>query len=119
MEKAGISIPGLKSRDELAAINGSNFSTDLTTLMCFDCENAEIACEMSLEALKTNLKHTIVNYMRQEDLKLLSDVQALLHLIVLSNQLIINIQWSNFFSKIIMIITNKLEFNNNKIIMMQ
>ena len=60
MEKAGIQIPGLKPRDGLAAINGSNFLTAMSALMCFDCENllkhAEIACGMSLEALKANLK---------------------------------------------------------------
>lgn len=60
MEKAGIVPPGLKPRDGLAAINGSNFLTAMSALMCHDCENllkhAEIACAMSLEALKANLK---------------------------------------------------------------
>ena len=60
MEKAGIVAPGLKPRDGLAAINGSNFLTGMSALMCHDCEelfkHAEIACSMSLEALKANLK---------------------------------------------------------------
>jgi histidine ammonia-lyase len=60
MEKAGIPIPGLHARDGLAAINGSNFLTGMSALMLFDTNNwlkqAEIACSMSLEALKANLK---------------------------------------------------------------
>jgi len=60
MEKAGIPIPGLHARDGLAAINGSNFLTGMSALMLFDTNNwlkqAEIACAMSLEALKANLK---------------------------------------------------------------
>jgi histidine ammonia-lyase len=59
-EKAGISYPGLKVRDGLAAINGSNFLTGMSALMIYDTNNwlkqAEIACAMSLEALKANLK---------------------------------------------------------------
>lgn len=59
-EKEGISIPGLQARDGLAAINGSNFLTGMSALMIFDTNNwlkqAEIACAMSLEALKANLK---------------------------------------------------------------
>ncbi|MFA4853672.1 MAG: aromatic amino acid ammonia-lyase [Bacteroidales bacterium] len=60
LEKAGIPIPGLMARDGLAAINGSNFLTGMSALMLFDTNNwlkqAEIACAMSLEALKANLK---------------------------------------------------------------
>ena len=60
MEKAGIPIPGLKARDGLAAINGSNFITGISSLILYDVNNflkqAEIACAMSLEALKANLK---------------------------------------------------------------
>lgn len=59
-EKAGIRAPGLQARDGLAAINGSNFLTGMSALMIFDTNNwlkqAEIACAMSLEALKANLK---------------------------------------------------------------
>eukprot|EP00828_Plagiopyla_frontata_P000595 TRINITY_DN0_c201_g1_i2.p1 TRINITY_DN0_c201_g1~~TRINITY_DN0_c201_g1_i2.p1 ORF type:complete len:326 (-),score=62.03 TRINITY_DN0_c201_g1_i2:72-1049(-) len=50
----------IRDRDGLAAINGSNFLTGMSALMCHDCEelfkHAEIACSMSLEALKANLK---------------------------------------------------------------
>lgn len=60
MEKAGIPIPGLMARDGLAVINGSNFLTGMSALMIYDTNNwlkhAEIACAMSLEALKANLK---------------------------------------------------------------
>jgi histidine ammonia-lyase len=60
LEKAGITAPGLKARDGLAAINGSNFLTGMSALMLFDTNNwfkqAEIACAMTLEALKANLK---------------------------------------------------------------
>ena len=59
MERAGIPIPGLKARDGLAAINGSNVLTAMSALMIHDTNNwlkqAEIACAMSLEALKANL----------------------------------------------------------------
>ena len=59
MERAGIPIPGLKARDGLAAINGSNVLTAMSALMVYDTNNwlkqAEIACAMSLEALKANL----------------------------------------------------------------
>lgn len=59
-EKEGIPIPGLEARDGLAAINGSNFLTGMSALMLFDTNNwlkqAEIACAMSLEGLKANLK---------------------------------------------------------------
>jgi histidine ammonia-lyase len=60
MEKAGIEIPGLKARDGLAAINGSNLLTAMSAIQLYDMERtlrqAEIACAMSLEALLANLK---------------------------------------------------------------
>ncbi|MFH0867247.1 MAG: aromatic amino acid ammonia-lyase [Bacteroidota bacterium] len=60
LKKAGVPIPGLQARDGLAAINGSNFLTGMSALMIYDTNNwlkqAEIACAMSLEALKANLK---------------------------------------------------------------
>ena len=60
LKRAGIAIPGLQARDGLAAINGSNFLTGMSAMMLFDTNNwlkqAEIACAMSLEALKANLK---------------------------------------------------------------
>ncbi len=60
MEKAGIPVPGLKARDGLAAINGSNVITAMAALMLFDTDKwlrqAEIAAAMSLEALKANMK---------------------------------------------------------------
>ncbi|MCK9616970.1 MAG: aromatic amino acid ammonia-lyase [Lentimicrobiaceae bacterium] len=59
MERAGISIPGLEARDGLAAINGSNFLTAMSALFLYDADRflkqAEIACAMTLEALKANL----------------------------------------------------------------
>jgi histidine ammonia-lyase len=60
LERAGIPVPGLLARDGLAAINGSNVLTAMSALMIYDTNNwlkqAEIACAMSLEALKANLK---------------------------------------------------------------
>lgn len=60
MEKAGIQIPGLKARDGLATINGSNVLTAMSALFLNDATNwlkqAEIAAAMSLEALKANMK---------------------------------------------------------------
>ena len=60
MRKAGIPVPGLKARDGLAAINGSNFLTAMSALHIYDMERwlkqAEIAAAMSLEALLANLK---------------------------------------------------------------
>ncbi len=60
LEKAGISIPGLKARDGLATINGSNFLTAMSALFLYDAnrwlKQAEIATAMSLEALKANMK---------------------------------------------------------------
>ncbi len=59
MEKAGIEIPGLKARDGLATINGSNLLTAMSAIWLFDANNflkqAEIAASMSLEALKANM----------------------------------------------------------------
>ena len=60
LEKAGIPVPGLEARDGLATINGSNVLTAIGALMIYDTnrflKQAEIACAMSLEALKANLK---------------------------------------------------------------
>jgi len=60
MQRAEIVPPGLHARDGLAAINGSNCITGISCLILFDVNNflkqAEIACAMSLEALKANLK---------------------------------------------------------------
>ncbi|OUW60911.1 MAG: phenylalanine ammonia-lyase [bacterium TMED198] len=59
MELAGIEIPGLKARDGLALINGSNFLTGMSALFLNDVTNwlkqSEIAAAMSLEALTANL----------------------------------------------------------------
>jgi histidine ammonia-lyase len=59
LEKAGIPIPGLKARDGLGTINGSNVLTAMSALFLFDANNwlkqAEIAAAMSLEALKANM----------------------------------------------------------------
>lgn len=59
LNKAGIPVPGLKARDGLAAINGSNVLTAMSALFIHDAENflkqAEIAAAMSLEALKANM----------------------------------------------------------------
>jgi histidine ammonia-lyase len=60
LDKAGIPVPGLKARDGLATINGSNLLTAMSALHIYDMErilkHAEIACAMSLEALLANLK---------------------------------------------------------------
>ncbi len=60
MERAGITIPGLKARDGLATINGSNLLTAMSAVQLYDMERwlrqAEIAAAMSLEALLANLK---------------------------------------------------------------
>ena len=60
MERAGIVIPGLRARDGLATINGSNVLTAMSALQLHDIDRwlrqAEIACAMSLEALVANLK---------------------------------------------------------------
>jgi len=59
-ERAGILIPGLKARDGLATINGSNVLTSMSALQLYDIKRwlkqAEIACSMTLEALMANLK---------------------------------------------------------------
>ncbi|MDX9856760.1 MAG: aromatic amino acid ammonia-lyase [candidate division Zixibacteria bacterium] len=60
LERAGIPIPGLKARDGLAVINGSNVLTAMGALFLYDAnrwlKQAEIAAAMSLEALKANMK---------------------------------------------------------------
>ncbi len=60
LEKAGIPIPGLKARDGLATINGSNLLTAMSAIFLYDAnrwlKQAEIAASMSLEALKANMK---------------------------------------------------------------
>lgn len=60
LEKAGIPIPGLKARDGLATINGSNVLTAMSALFLYDANNwlkqAEIAASMSLEAMKANMR---------------------------------------------------------------
>jgi histidine ammonia-lyase len=60
LEEAGIAIPGLRARDGLAVINGSNLLTAMSALQLYDIERilkqAEISCAMSLEALLANLK---------------------------------------------------------------
>jgi histidine ammonia-lyase len=60
MRRAGIPVPGLKARDGLAAINGSNLLTAISALHIYDMQrflkHAEIAAAMSIEALLGNLK---------------------------------------------------------------
>ena len=60
MERAGIPIPGLMARDGLAIINGSNVLTAMSAILIYDTnrwfKQAEIACAMSLEALKANMR---------------------------------------------------------------
>jgi histidine ammonia-lyase len=60
LAKAGIEVPGLKARDGLATINGSNVLTAMSAIFLYDAERwlkqAEIAAAMSLEALKANMK---------------------------------------------------------------
>ncbi|MBN1827297.1 MAG: aromatic amino acid lyase [Candidatus Eisenbacteria bacterium] len=59
-EKAGIPIPGLRARDGLASINGSNMLTGIGCLSVYDAERflkmADIAAAMTLDALKANMK---------------------------------------------------------------
>jgi len=59
MYRAGIPVPGLKARDGLAAINGSNFLTAMSAIFLYDTnrwlKQAEIAASMTLEALKANM----------------------------------------------------------------
>ena len=70
MDRAGIPIPGLKARDGLATINGSNVLTARSALMLYDANNwlkqAEIAAAMSLEALKANYRpyHPLLHEVR-------------------------------------------------------
>jgi histidine ammonia-lyase len=58
--RAGIPVPGLQARDGLSTINGSNLITGMGALQLLDAErllgHAEIACAMTLEALKANMK---------------------------------------------------------------
>lgn len=60
LDHAGIPVPGLKARDGLATINGSNVLTAMSALFIYDANNwlkqAEIGAAMSLEALKANMK---------------------------------------------------------------
>ena len=60
MDKAGITVPGLKERDGLAIINGSNLLTAMSAIFLYDAykwlKQAEIAAAMSLEALKANMR---------------------------------------------------------------
>lgn len=60
MDRAGIAVPGLKARDGLASINGSNLLTAMSALHLYDInrwlKQAEIACAMTLEALYANMK---------------------------------------------------------------
>jgi len=60
MKRAGIEVPGLKARDGLATINGSNLLTAMAAIQIYDMDRllkqAEIACAMSLEALMANMK---------------------------------------------------------------
>lgn len=60
MDRAGIPIPGLKARDGLATINGSNLLTAMSAIHIYDMERwikqAQIACAMTLEALYANMK---------------------------------------------------------------
>ena len=64
MKKSGILIPGLKARDGLSIINGSNLLTAMSAIFLHDANNwlkqAEIAAAMSLEALKANMKPYVV-----------------------------------------------------------
>jgi histidine ammonia-lyase len=60
MDRAGIPIPGLKARDGLAVINGSNLLTAMSAIFLHDSyrwlQQAEIVTAMSLEALKANMR---------------------------------------------------------------
>jgi histidine ammonia-lyase len=60
LDMAGVPVPGLKARDGLAAINGSNLLTAMDALFLYDAERwtaqAEIAAAMSLEALLANMR---------------------------------------------------------------
>ena len=60
MNAAGIPIPGLKARDGLAVINGSNLLTAMSAIYIYKLRNllkhCEIATSMCLDALKANLR---------------------------------------------------------------
>ncbi|MBL7137949.1 MAG: aromatic amino acid lyase [Bacteroidales bacterium] len=60
LDRAGIPVPGLKARDGLATINGSNVLTAMSAIFLYDAnkwlKQAEIAASMSLEALKANMR---------------------------------------------------------------
>ena len=60
LKRAGISVPGLKARDGLASINGSNLIASMSAMQLYDVDRwlkqAEIACAMTLEALYANMK---------------------------------------------------------------
>jgi len=60
LDKAGIPVPGLKARDGLSTINGSNLLTAMSAIHIYDMnrwlKQAEIACAMTLEALLANMK---------------------------------------------------------------
>jgi len=60
MDKAGVEIPGLRARDGLAVINGSNLLTAMSAILLYDTnrwlKQAEIGAAMSLEALKANMR---------------------------------------------------------------
>jgi histidine ammonia-lyase len=60
MNRAGIPTPGLKARDGLGIINGSNMLTAMSAIWLYDAnrwlKQAEIAAAMSLEALKANMR---------------------------------------------------------------
>ncbi len=60
MERAGIPVPGLRARDGLATINGSNLLTAMSAIAVYDIDRwlrqAEIVAAMTLEALMANLK---------------------------------------------------------------
>ena len=79
MKRAGIEIPGLKARDGLATINGSNVLTAMSALFLYDAnrwlKQAEIAAAMSLEALKANMKPYIEKLHEVRGFKGLCEVQ--------------------------------------------
>jgi len=60
LDRAGIPVPGLKARDGLATINGSNVLTAMSAIFLYDAnrwlKQAEIAASMSLEAMKANMR---------------------------------------------------------------
>ncbi len=60
MDSARIEIPGLKARDGLAVINGSNLLTAMSAIYIYKLRNllkhAEIGASMCLDALKANLR---------------------------------------------------------------